>query len=54
MKPKEPLTTKIWERHDALVKDANFSSETISKKNLEKYAHDFADVYNKAWAGHGG
>jgi hypothetical protein len=54
MKPKEPLSAKIWERHDALSRDPLFSASTISKKNLEKYAHDFAEVYNKAWAGHGG
>jgi hypothetical protein len=27
---------------------------TIKKTELEKYASDFATVYNKAWAGHGG
>ena len=27
---------------------------TIKKDNLEKYAVDFVEVYNKAWAGHGG
>lgn len=54
MKPKDPLSAKIWERHNALAKDPNFSACTISKKNLEKYAYDFAEVYNKAWAGHGG
>lgn len=54
MSPKEPLAAKIWERHDALEKDINFSSSTIKKNNLEKYANDFAIVYNKAWAGHGG
>ena len=54
MKPKAPLSDKIWERHNALDRDKNFSSATINKKNLQKYAHDFAEVYNKAWAGHGG
>ena len=54
MKSKEPLTAKIWERHHAIEKDSNFSSATIKKNELEKYAGDFATVYNKAWAGHGG
>jgi hypothetical protein len=54
MKPKEPLTAKVWERHNQLEKDKNFSSSHIDKNQLEKYAADFATVYNKAWAGHGG
>ena len=54
MKPKEPLTAKIWERHNQLEKDPGFTSSHIYKNQLEKYAGDFATVYNKAWAGHGG
>ncbi len=54
MKPKEPLTAKIWERHNQLEKDKNFSSSHIYKNKLEKFAEDFSIVYNKAWAGHGG
>ena len=54
MKPKAPLSEKIWERHDALAKDPDFSSSTIDKNLLQKYAYDFSEVYNKAWAGHGG
>ena len=34
--------------------DPDISFETIRKNNLEKYAGDFVEVYNKAWAGHGG
>lgn len=54
MHPKRPLQQKIWERHDSIVKDKNFSSAHLKKNQLEKYAMDFAEVYNKAWAGHGG
>ena len=54
MKPKEPLQKKIWERHDAIAANPDFSATHIKKDQLEKYAKDFADVYNKAWAGHGG
>lgn len=54
MKPKEPLSAKMWERHDALALDKQFSSANIDKNRLEKFATDFATVYNKAWAGHGG
>lgn len=45
---------KFYERHAALAKDPAYSSESIKKNNLEKYAKDFAIAYNKAWAGHGG
>lgn len=51
---KEVLGDKIWERHDLIAKDPAFTAAYIKKNNLEKYAEDFATVYNKAWAGHGG
>ena len=54
MDPKSPLDKKIWDRHNALEADNNFSSAHLHKNNLEKYAKDFSIVYNKAWAGHGG
>ena len=54
MHPKTPLDKKMWERHNAIESDKNFSSAHLQKKDLEKYAKDFATVYNKAWAGHGG
>ncbi len=54
MKPQAPLAPKIWERHNAIEKMGGFSSDTIKKNQLEKFAGDFATVYNKAWAGHGG
>jgi hypothetical protein len=54
MKNKLPLDKKIWERHDEIAKDSKFSSSHLHKKQLKKYAIDFATVYNKAWAGHGG
>ncbi len=54
MKNKPPLDKKIWERHDEIARDPKFSSAHLHKNDLEKYAKDFATVYNKAWAGHGG
>ena len=54
MHPKSPLDKKIWERHDAIAADKNFSASHLHKNELEKYAKDFTTVYNKAWAGHGG
>ncbi len=54
MDPQAPLEQKVWDRHDTVAKMGGFSASTIKKSNLEKYAQDFATVYNKAWAGHGG
>jgi hypothetical protein len=52
--PKKKLSDKIFERHNALAANPAFSCKTIHKKQLDKFAADFATVYNKAWAGHGG
>ncbi len=54
MDPKKPLQQKIWDRHDLFANDPDFSATHINKNNLQKYAADFTEVYNKAWAGHGG
>jgi hypothetical protein len=54
LKTKDRILEKFYERHAALSKDINFSSDNIKKNNLNKYAKDFTIVYNKAWAGHGG
>ncbi len=54
MDAKVPLDKKIWERHDAIAADPDFSSKFIKKNKLQKFATDFTIVYNKAWAGHGG
>ncbi len=54
MKPKNKLSDKVMERHAVYEKDPLFSVRNIEKPKLEKYAADFANVYNAAWAGHGG
>ncbi|RYZ20759.1 MAG: hypothetical protein EOO16_15530 [Chitinophagaceae bacterium] len=51
---KVPLTQKIHERALPYQKDPAFTARPIEKSKLEKYAADFATVYNAAWAGHGG
>lgn len=54
MKPKQPLQQKLYERHDLVAADPDFSVSWARHGNLDKMAHDFTTVYNKAWAGHGG
>ncbi|GAB4094449.1 hypothetical protein [Flaviaesturariibacter terrae] len=51
---KAPLTEKILERAAPFQQNPAFTARTIEKSRLEKYAADFASVYNAAWAGHGG
>ena len=48
------LAQKVLDRHRQLSANPDISFSTIKKNNLEKYATDFVEVYNKAWAGHGG
>ena len=48
------LAQKVIDRHMMLSENPDISFSTIKKNNLEKYAADFVEVYNKAWAGHGG
>lgn len=52
--PKKKLSDKIWERHALYATDPAFTARYIDKSQLQKFAGDFAVVYNKAWAGHGG
>jgi hypothetical protein len=52
--PKKELSQKILDRHKQLSANPDFKARHIKKNQLEKYAADFAIVYNKAWAGHGG
>lgn len=52
--PKAPLTAKMFERHAKYEANPDFTSKHINKNDLEKFAGDFANIYNKAWAGHGG
>lgn len=54
LKVGERIQEKFYERHAALSKDPDFSSDYVKKNNLPKYARDFTIAYNKAWAGHGG
>jgi hypothetical protein len=51
---KDPLQPKFFERHAQVSQIPGMRACHIDKKNLEKYAQDFATIYNKAWAGHGG
>ncbi len=54
LKVYDRLQPKFYERHQRLAKDPAYRAEHLKKSMIPKYARDFATVYNKAWAGHGG
>lgn len=49
----DPFPAKIEERHARFATKKDYSARHIDLKNIEKYAGDFATVYNAAWAQHG-
>ena len=48
-----PFSDKILERHAKFKSKPEYSARHVDLKNIEKYASDFATVYNTAWAQHG-
>jgi hypothetical protein len=48
------LSARIWDRHAIIAQNPDFKAIHASKKDINRFADDFAYVYNKAWAGHGG
>lgn len=40
--------------HSKHSKNPAISAKPLKKNQLEKFAKDFTEIYNKAWAGHGG
>jgi len=49
----DPFHPKIAERHARFASKKDYSARHVDLKHLEKYAGDFATVYNAAWAQHG-
>lgn len=43
----------FMEMHARISLNKNISAKRMTVKNLEKFAADFTEVYNKAWAKHG-
>ncbi len=48
-----PLPARFPERHAKFKSKPDYTARHASLDNLEKYALDFATVYNAAWAQHG-
>ncbi len=54
LKVKTKLQDKFYARHAEISKDPAYQVVHIRKNKFEKFAKDFAFIYNKAWASHGG
>ncbi len=52
--PKKPFHRKFHNRHAAIAHDPSYEVLHFDKSRVEKFAADFTQVYNKAWATHGG
>jgi hypothetical protein len=53
MKVDDPLPPRFPERHAKFKAKPGYEARHVEMKHLEKYAGDFATVYNAAWAQHG-
>jgi len=53
MRVDDPLPDRFPERHAKFKSKPGYVAKHIQLKDLEKYAQDFATVYNSAWAQHG-
>lgn len=49
----DPLPPRFAERYAKFAAKPDYSARHINIKDLNKHAHDFASVYNAAWAQHG-
>ena len=53
MKVDDPLPPRFPERHAKFKGKAGYGAKHVKLSDLDKYAGDFATVYNAAWAQHG-
>jgi hypothetical protein len=49
----DPLPPRFAERHAKFKGKAGYQAKHVKLRHLDKYAGDFATVYNAAWAQHG-
>ena len=50
----QQLNEKFYRSHEKFADKPGFEVQNVKKSNLKKYAADFVNVYNRAWAGHAG
>lgn len=54
LRVKDRLQEKFYVAYEKYSKMPDYTARRIRKNDIEKYAKDFAYIYNKAWAKHGG
>ena len=54
LRVKDRLQEKFYSAYEKYSQMPEYSARRIRKNDIEKYAKDFAYIYNKAWAKHGG
>ncbi len=51
---KQVITDKYQERSQRIEKDPDYSAAHLKKSEIDKYAEQFREVYNKSWGKHAG
>lgn len=51
---KNDLKPKVFEKAQRILDNPDFEFRHLEMKKLEQYADDFQEIYNEAWAKHGG
>lgn len=46
----KPVPQKFYDKAERVTRDARYRFITINKKDINKFARDFATVYNEAWS----
>ncbi len=49
----DPVAENFLQMHARISQNKNISAKRMKVKDLKKFAEDFTEVYNKAWASHG-
>ena len=50
----DPVAQNFLDMHARVKRNPTITAQRMKVRNLEKYAADFTEVYNRAWAQHGG
>lgn len=50
----DPVAQNFIDMHARVKRNSAITAQRMKVRNLEKYAADFTEVYNRAWAQHGG
>ncbi len=50
----DPVAQNFLDMHARVKRNSAVTAQRMKVRNLEKYAADFTEVYNRAWAQHGG